>query len=130
MSTLYLKSSLCKNCGYCCFDCSFLGDNGCTDLEYSSKTRCGSFPIIFGNSSRMGYNNLYELSDPDLHENPNKIKSFILEYPKCHLFQKERIFNVLRWFVNDINKSDKKVQFFVSFNTDNLYIEYNPTKKL
>ncbi|MCG3216495.1 MAG: hypothetical protein KAS63_07220 [Candidatus Heimdallarchaeota archaeon] len=121
MSKLQLSSSLCENCGFCCFSCEYLDNDGCSNHEYRSKSRCASFPLLFGQPTLMGHNDFTgKILEPCRFER-NKIW-FLFKLDKCLIQQNEILFNSLRWIIEDINNEREINWFFVKYNDKELSI--------
>ncbi len=112
-SQIHLYFSLCKDCGACCFECGFLDkDSGCSNDDFRVRSRCSSFPIVYGDPESMGHKDLWGniLSS----EITDKNKWFIIEFDKCLLLQNEVFFHNLRWILEKINNGEKITGFVVS----------------
>jgi len=108
MTTLVLESSLCKDCGACCFDCEYLGKDGCSNQEFRKNSRCISFPILFGNAKRMGLSTLLDYQEKDT----EKQEWFIFFYSKCKILSDSRLLNCLRHALRLINSKKHSFIFF------------------
>ena len=118
MKRLVLKSSLCKDCGVCCYTCSYLGPNGCTNTEFLENSRCISFPILYGNPEDLGYKDLLT---------PVTSKSkywFIVFEPKCLLLQHEKIANSLRQTLKMVNDEENFRIAYFQFGEENLLVAF------
>ncbi len=105
---LILESSICSEGGECCFDCSYLGPNGCTNLEFRMNSRCISFPVIYGNPTMMGHKDLLSIED-EVHITKKetikqKEKWFILLFTRCKLLQDEHLNLCLRQSLRLLNE--------------------------
>ncbi len=105
---ILLESSLCKDCGSCCFNCGNLGQNGCVDDEYRLNSRCASFPILYGTPKEMGYHDI-EAIEEDLE---GRKRWFISTFNQCAILNNERLYQYLRWVMFDLQKNGKKLMFF------------------
>ena len=107
MPKLHLTSSLCKDCGICCYTCEHLDSNiGCTNDEYRLNSRCTSFPLLYGNPEKMGHKNFWN----EFHcseKSESNSKWFIFNHEHCLIQQQDILFNNLRWFVEEINKGNE-----------------------
>ena len=105
MTKLHLTSSLCKECGICCYTCEYLdSDTGCTNHDYRLNSRCTSFPLLYGNPEKMGHMNFW--NDFDYQPETEEGKWFIFNHEFCLIQQQDVLFNNLRWFVEEINKGN------------------------
>ena len=121
MSQLLLSSSLCKDCGICCYSCEYLDSQGCTNNEYRLQSRCASFPLLFGVPEKMGYSN----SSGKLNGgtfSTNKKEWFIFDLSECLLQQNELLFNTLRWIIEDINNGKDICWYFMKYDENEISI--------
>jgi len=121
MSNLLLIFSKCKDCGACCFSCDNLDETiGCVNNTFRLNSRCSSFPVIYGDQIKMGYEtNFHDILNLEKEENN---KWFILNFDECILLQNEFFFHNLRWMLEDINSGREIQSFSVSFGEDQLAV--------
>lgn len=124
MSQLLLSSSLCKECGVCCFSCEYLDIHGCTNNEFRLESRCASFPLLFGNPDQMGHNNFSGKLNESIVSSRGK-EWFIFDFCDCLLQQNELIFNSLRWIIEDINNGRDISWYFMKYDENELSISVN-----
>lgn len=111
MPKLHLTSSLCKDCGICCYTCEHLDSNtGCTNDDYRLNSRCTSFPLLYGNPEKMGHINFWNEFHSSNNSESNS-KWFIFNHEYCLIQQQDILFNDLRWFVEEINKGNE-IRFY------------------
>ncbi|NPD88134.1 MAG: hypothetical protein HGN29_05405 [Asgard group archaeon] len=112
MPKLHLTSSLCKDCGICCYTCEHHNSKtGCTNDEYRLNSRCTSFPLLYGDSEKMGHMNFWN----DFHCSSNSERNskwFIFNHEHCLIQQHDILFNNLRWLIEEINKGNE-INFYV-----------------
>ena len=124
MSQLLLSSSLCKECGICCYSCEYLDTQGCTNNEYRLQSRCASFPLLFGFPEKMGHANF----SGKLNEGKKSIGKkewFIFDLSDCLLQQNELLFNTLRWIIEDINNGKDISWYFMRYDENEITIMVN-----
>ena len=75
-SQIHLYFSECRRCGECCYDCGLLDEeSGCLDNDIRVRSRCSSFPIVYGDPESMGHKDLW--GDLLVSDSPEKNKWFI-----------------------------------------------------
>ncbi len=124
MPQLLLSSSLCKDCGVCCFSCEYLDTQGCTNNEYRLQSRCASFPLLFGNPDQMGHENLSGKLNENMISSSNK-GWFVFDLSDCILQQNEMMFNTLRWIIEDINNGKDISWYFMKYGENEISITVN-----
>ncbi len=113
ISQIHLYFSLCKDCGECCFECGFLDKyTGCSNEDFRVRSRCSSFPIVYGNPESMGHKDLWGNISSTRTDCNNKW--FLIEFEKCLLLQDEVFFHHLRWIIEEINNGKDISGFVVS----------------
>lgn len=105
MEKLHLTSSLCKDCGICCYNCEYHSDVGCTNEEYRLDSRCTSFPLLYGDPEKMGHTNFWNEFNESSAKDEKSIW-FIFNHEYCLIQQQDVLFNNLRWFIEEINKGN------------------------
>jgi len=120
---LSLKSSLCSKCGYCCYQCEFLGENGCTKPDYASTTICESFPVIFGDPEKLGY------QIPQ--DNKAGERWFIVPEKHCKILYHPFFSKKLNEVIHQLNTTATEIDVIIEYDNEFLRISYlRPSSKL